>query len=69
MRSEERGQIQVKGIAQPVATYAVFELKRDVELPGTEPLRLELEIDHMSGDEAAANALGARKKRPHIAQP
>jgi len=57
VRCEERGHIQVKGIAQPVATYAVVGLNQ--EQAGTAHLRLELEVDRMSGDErkAAANAL------------
>ena len=31
VRCEERGHVQVKGIAQPVATYAVVGLKQDAE--------------------------------------
>jgi PAS domain S-box-containing protein len=59
VRCEERGHVQVKGIAQPVATYAVVGLNQAPEQAGTEHLRLELEIDRMSGDErkAAAEAL------------
>ena len=57
VRCEEHGHIQVKGIAQPVATYAVIGLNE--EQAGTAHLRLELEVDRMSGDErkAAASAL------------
>ena len=57
VRCEERGQVQVKGLPQPVATYAVVGLNR--ETASTEHLRLELEIDRMSGEErkAAADAL------------
>jgi PAS domain S-box-containing protein len=57
VRCEERGHIQVKGIAQPVATYAVIGLNEGQA--GTAHLRLELEVDRMSGDErkAAAGAL------------
>jgi len=49
----------VKGIAQPVATYAVVGLNQDAEQTGAEHLQLKLEIDRMSGDEreAAADAL------------
>jgi PAS domain S-box-containing protein len=56
---EERGQVQVKGIAQPVVTYAVVGMNQKPELASTEHLRLELEIDRMSNDEreAAADAL------------
>ena len=67
-RCEERGHVQVKGIAQPVATYAVMGLK-DAEQAGTAHLRLELDADRMSDDErkAAADtlrrALGLVEKR------
>ena len=59
VRCEERGHVQVKGIAEPVATYAVIGLNQDPEHAGTAHLRLELEVDRMSGDErkAAAGAL------------
>ena len=45
VRCEERGHVQVKGIAQPVATYAVVGLKQDAEQAGTAHLRLELDAD------------------------
>ena len=59
VRCEERGHVQVKGITQPVATYAVIGLKQDAEQAGTAHLRLELDADRMSDDErkAAADAL------------
>jgi PAS domain S-box-containing protein len=59
VRCEERGHVQVKGIAQPVATYAVVGLKQDAEQACTAHLRLELNADRMSDDErkAAADAL------------
>ena len=59
VRCEERGQVQVKGLAQPVTTYAVVGLNRESEQASTEHLRLELEIDRMSEDErkVAADAL------------
>jgi adenylate cyclase len=59
VRCEERGPVQVKGIAQPVATYLVIGLKDDREPAGTAHLRLELDADRMSDDErkAAADAL------------
>jgi PAS domain S-box-containing protein len=59
VRCEERGHVQVKGIAQPVTTYAVVGLSQDPEQGGTAHLKLELEVDRMSGDErkAAAGAL------------
>jgi adenylate cyclase len=67
---EERGQIRVKGIAYPVATYRVVALKNNVA-PTRDPvradlphLRLVLEPELMSADErheaaaALRNALG-----------
>ena len=59
VRCEERGEVQVKGIAQPVATYAVVGPKLEAETAGTTHLKLELELKGMSGDErrAAADAL------------
>ena len=56
VRCEERGQVQVKGIAQPVATYAVVGLKQNEEQAGTAHLRLELDADRMSDDERKAAA-------------
>ena len=59
VRCEERGRVQVKGIAEPVATYAVIGLHQDLEKADTRHLKLELEVDRMSDDErkAAADAL------------
>ena len=59
LRCEERGHVKVKGIVQPVATYAVVGLKPDTEQAGTAHLRLELDADRMTDDErkAAADAL------------
>ena len=59
VRCEERGRVQVKGIAEPVATYAVIGLQQDLEKASTRHLKLELQVDRMSGDErkAAADAL------------
>jgi len=59
VRCEERGRLQVKGIAQPVATYAVVGLKRKAEEAVTAHLQLKLDADRMSDDErkAAADAL------------
>lgn len=59
VRCEERGHVQIKGIVEPVATYAVIGVNQDPEHAGTAHLRLELEVDRMSGDErkAAADAL------------
>ena len=56
VRCEERGHVQVKGIAQPVATYLVVGLKPDAEQAGTEHLRLELDAERMSDDERRAAA-------------
>jgi PAS domain S-box-containing protein len=59
MRCEARGEVQVKGIAQPVATYAMLGARQDTEPAGTAHLKLELELERMSGNErkAAADAL------------
>jgi class 3 adenylate cyclase len=56
---EERGHVQIKGIAQPVATYAVVGPKRDVKEAATAHLQLRLDADRMSDGErkAAADAL------------
>jgi PAS domain S-box-containing protein len=56
VRCEERGYVQVKGIAQPVATYAVVGLKQDLEKASTAHLRLEVDADRMSDDERKAAA-------------
>ncbi len=56
MRCEERGHVQVKGIAQPIATYAVVGLKQDAEQASTAHLRLEVDADRMSDDERKAAA-------------
>ena len=59
VRCEERGRVQVKGIAEPIATYAVIGLHQDLEKASTHHLKIELQVDRMSGDErkAAADAL------------
>jgi hypothetical protein len=56
MRCEERGDVQVKGIAQPVATYAVLGLKQDAEQAATAHLRLEVDAERMSDTERKAAA-------------
>ncbi len=56
VRCEERGHVQIKGIAQPVATYLVVGLKQNAEQAGTAHLRLELDADRMSDDERKAAA-------------
>jgi class 3 adenylate cyclase len=59
VRCVEGGHVQVKGITQPVATYAVVGPMQDPELAVTEHLRLQLDADSMSDDErkVAADAL------------
>ena len=59
MRCEERGRVQVKGIAEPVATYAVMDCAGFRKGRVQRHLKLELQVDRMSGDErkAAADAL------------
>jgi adenylate cyclase len=56
MRCEERGDVQVKGIAQPVATYAVLGLKQDEEQAATAHLHLEVDVERMSETERKAAA-------------
>ena len=53
---EERGQVQVKGIAHPVATYAVLGPKQDAERDVTTHLRLDLDPERMTDDERRAAA-------------
>jgi PAS domain S-box-containing protein len=59
VRCEERGHVQVKGIAQPIATYLVVGPHRNTDEVSPAHLRLELDVNSMSGDErqAAADAL------------
>jgi len=59
VRCQERGDVQVKGIAQPVATYAVVGLDQISDQGDPKHLRFELEVDRMTGEErkAAAEAL------------
>ena len=59
VRCEDSGHVQVKGVAQPVATYTVLGLDQSPEQADTAHLRIELEVDRMTGDErkAAAEAL------------
>jgi adenylate cyclase len=56
---EERDHVRVKGIADPVATYAVMGSNPESEQQGTAHLRLELNVERMSEDErkSAAEAL------------
>ena len=53
---EERGQVQVKGIAHPVATYAVLGPKQDAERDVTAHLRLDFDPERMTDDERRAAA-------------
>jgi class 3 adenylate cyclase len=59
IRCEERGRVQVKGIAQPVMTYEAIGPK-GAEQAATTHLRLELDTDRMSEDERAAAAAALR---------
>ena len=56
VRCEERGQVQVKGIAHPVATYAVLGPKQDADQDVTAHLRLELDAERMTDAERKAAA-------------
>jgi len=53
---EERGRIQIKGIAQPVATYEVTGVKQVAEQAAQTHLRLELDADRMSDAQRTAAA-------------
>jgi PAS domain S-box-containing protein len=59
VRCEERGRVRVKGIAHPVATYAVVGPKPQPEQASTAHLRLEIDAERMSDEErkVAAEAL------------
>ena len=54
--SLQHSHVQVKGIAQPIMTYAVEGLKQEAEPAGTAHLRLELNADRMSDAERQAAA-------------
>ena len=56
VRCEERGHVQVKGIAQPVATYSVLGLRHEGEQSDGGRLRLELDPARMSNDQRRAAA-------------
>ena len=58
---EERGQVQVKGIAHPVATYAVLGPKQDAERDMTAHLQLDLDPERMTDDERRAAAEKLRR--------
>jgi PAS domain S-box-containing protein len=61
VRCEERGRVQVKGIAQPVMTYEVIGAKPNAEQTATAHLRLELDAERMSKDERQAAAAALRR--------
>lgn len=67
VRCEERGHVQLKGIAHPVATYAVLGPMQATDA-ATAHLRLELDADRMTEDERGAamarlrHALGLLEK-------
>ena len=67
VRCEERGPVQVKGIAQPVATYEVVGPKPQSEQPSTAHLRLEIDTDRMS-DDRAQGCCGCTAPRARIAR-
>jgi PAS domain S-box-containing protein len=61
VRCEERGRVQVKGIAQPVMTYEVTGRKRASEQTATSHLRLELDTERMSEGERQVAAATLRR--------
>lgn len=68
VRCEVRGQVRVKGIADPIVTYAVVGPKSQSEQQGTAHLRLEIDAERMSDHErkmaaeALRHALGLLEK-------
>ena len=56
VRCEERGEVRVKGIADPVATYVVTGVQEERERADSAHLRLEFEVDRMTSEERAAAA-------------
>jgi PAS domain S-box-containing protein len=56
IRCKERGRVQVKGIAQPVATYTVIGAAQSA----VADLRLELDLERMSESERVAAAVALR---------
>jgi adenylate cyclase len=56
MHCEERGHIQVRGIAQPVAAYAVLGPKHGAAPEVRTPLRPDFDPERMSMAERAAAA-------------
>jgi class 3 adenylate cyclase len=66
---EERGRVQVKGIAQPVTTYAVVGLKQDAARTDTPHLRLDIDMGSMSQDERKAAAAALRRALAAVEQP
>ena len=61
VRCQERGAVQLKGIAQPISAYVVVGLKQEEEQTGPTHLRLELDPERMSQDERQAAAAQLRR--------
>jgi adenylate cyclase len=61
VRCEERDDVQLKGIAQPISTYVVVGLKQEEEQTGSTNLRLELDPERMSQDERQTAAAQLRR--------
>jgi class 3 adenylate cyclase/PAS domain-containing protein len=61
VQCEEHGDVQLKGIAQPISTYAVVGLKQEEEQTDSTHLRLELDPERMSQDERQAAAAQLRR--------
>jgi PAS domain S-box-containing protein len=57
----ERGPIQVKGIARPIATYKVIGPKQDIEQRDPADMHLDLDPERMSEDERQAAAIALRQ--------
>jgi hypothetical protein len=61
VRCEERGDVRLKGIAQPISTYVVVGLKQKEKQTDSTHLRLELDPERMSEDERHAAAAQLRR--------
>ena len=68
VRCDERGAVQVKGIAQPVMTYLVSGLKDHADRGDFGHLEIKLEVDRMSDVERKATADALRRALVQLEQ-
>jgi PAS domain S-box-containing protein len=67
VRCEERGRVQVKGIAEPVLTYSVIG-PREAPAPADTALRLDFDAARMSDEERKAAAEALRRMLGQLEQ-